>query len=302
MDALLGTAAGDALGVPVEFRSRRELSRDPVRDMRGYGTYNQPPGTWSDDSSLTFCLAESLCEGYDLQDMGKRFVQWTTHGYWTPHGRVFDIGNATRDAIARLRADPRNPVLAGGRGENSNGNGSLMRILPLVFEVRGKPETERREMVTHVSCLTHGHPRSIRACEIYIDMALLLLDGRSPMEAYGEIRARWTPRLDEEAELSHYKHILKHDISELPESRISSSGYVVHCLEASLWCLLKHDNYADTVLAAVNLGEDTDTTAAVVGGLAGLVYGTEGIPGKWRRGLARYEDILDLAKRLHARY
>jgi ADP-ribosyl-[dinitrogen reductase] hydrolase len=128
--ALLGLAVGDALGVPVEFKSRHTLSAVPVTEMIGFGTHSQPPGTWSDDSALAFCLAESLCKGYDLNDLARRFVNWCEWGYWAArNAEVFDIGNATRLAIRRLDLGI-SPVEAGGREEHSNGNGSLMRILP----------------------------------------------------------------------------------------------------------------------------------------------------------------------------
>ena len=132
LDGLFGLCIGDALGVPVEFTSRDDLKEHPVADMIGYGMYNQPPGTWSDDSSLAFCLAESLCNGYDLNDIASKFVAWYYDNHWTPHGEVFDVGNATSEAIERLKIGVA-PQKAGSCSEYSNGNGSLMRILPLVF-------------------------------------------------------------------------------------------------------------------------------------------------------------------------
>jgi hypothetical protein len=135
---LLGVAVGDALGVPVEFNSRQTIRKNPVTDMRGHGTYNQPPGTWSDDSSLTFCLAEALTSDFDLNTIGKNFVKWADENFWTPRGNVFDIGITIRQAIDRL-AKGVQPDLAGGFDVASNGNGSLMRILPLLFHIVDKP-------------------------------------------------------------------------------------------------------------------------------------------------------------------
>ena len=180
---IMGVAVGDALGVPVEFMSRNMLNAKPVTDMLGYGTHNQPEGTWSDDSSLTFCLVESLCRGFDLQDIGRRFVRWFDEGYWTPHGAVFDIGNATSRAISRLRAGVA-PAQAGGTDEYSNGNGSLMRILPVALYFANF-ETEELLNATHrISCLTHAHPRSQMACGLYNMMIVELLKGASQQEAY----------------------------------------------------------------------------------------------------------------------
>ncbi len=133
LDGLFGLCVGDALGVPVEFKSRSYLTKNPVKNMIGYGTYNKPPGTWSDDSSLAFCLADSLCNGYDINDIADKFVSWYYHNLWTPHGEVFDIGNTTSEAIFRLKQGNINPEKAGAMDEYSNGNGSLMRILPLSF-------------------------------------------------------------------------------------------------------------------------------------------------------------------------
>lgn len=163
-------AVGDALGVPVEFESRRTIAQHPVRDMRGYGTYNLPPGTWSDDSSLAFCLAEALTQDFDLHLIGQNFIKWYKEDFWTPRGDVFDIGIATRYAILKLlQGTP--PYLAGGFDEASNGNGSLMRILPLVFFIQDKPINERFEITQQVSSITDGHVRSVIACFYYLEFA-----------------------------------------------------------------------------------------------------------------------------------
>jgi ADP-ribosylglycohydrolase len=305
-DGLFGLCVGDALGVPVEFQSRKYLHTHPVTDMIGYGTHNQPPGTWSDDSSLAFCLAESLCEGYDLADIANKFCRWTNEGYWTPHGHVFDIGIATRDAIARLDSGVP-PAKAGGTGEYSNGNGSLMRILPLAYSVKHISDPEEKFSTIHdVSCLTHAHPRSQTACSIYIETALNLLEGKSLKRAYKLMKATIKEYYQHKplyaCELPYFSRILDHDIADCTDEEIRSTGYVVHTLEAGLWCLLTSTSYPETVLKAVNLGEDTDTTGAVVGGLAGIAYGIEAIPSSWIEQIAHKDDIRDLANRLHIRY
>ncbi|RTQ51479.1 ADP-ribosylglycohydrolase family protein [Hymenobacter gummosus] len=309
--ALLGLAVGDALGVPVEFESRARRKIDPVVNMREYGTHHQPAGTWSDDASLTFCLAESLSRGYDLDDLGRRCVNWYEHGYWTPHGQVFDVGVATAEALRRFhRGTP--PLLAGGTDEYSNGNGSLMRILPLAFHTRNQPVTERLQQAREVSSLTHAHPRSVLGCFIYLEMARQLLLGAKKHVAFEATRQIVSQTIATDpvllAEQHRFHRILQqphgdYEILPLPQYRedeISGSGYVLHTLEASLWCLLRYDSYAETVLAAVNLGEDTDTTGAVTGGLAGLYYGEQAIPPEWLQALARRADIEDLAARMAA--
>ena len=312
--ALLGLAVGDALGVPVEFISRHVRQRDPVTGLRAYGTHHQPAGTWSDDSSLTFCLAETLARpgglaaAPDLADFGRRTINWLDNGYWTAHNQRFDVGGATRAAIQSLkRGVP--PSQAGPRSEFDNGNGALMRILPLVFHQIWQAENldlnAAWALTEAVASVTHGHPRSTLGCFLYLLAARGLVNGLSPIAAYEQMQALANPWLQTGSipavvEDKYYQRILSGSIRDLVETEIKSSGYVVHTLEAALWCLLKHDTYAATVLAAVNLGDDTDTTGAVAGGLAGLAYGEGGIPAEWLAGLARRADIEDLAQRLAA--
>src|SRR3989344_4951439 len=181
LDLLLGVAVGDALGVPFEFKDRRVLKEKPVTDMVGFGTYNLPPGTFSDDSSLTFCLAEALTKGFDLNLIGNNFVQWCYKNYWTPRGTVFDIGISTKESIDRLAKGMR-PDLAGGISSDSNGNGSLMRISPLLFYLKDKPIQERYEITKLVSSITHGHIRSVIACFYYLEFALQLHAGLSKFD------------------------------------------------------------------------------------------------------------------------
>lgn len=297
LGGLLGVCVGDALGVPVEFRSRQELESSPITTMMGYGTYQQPPGTWSDDSSLTLCLAESLCGGFDLKDIAQSFCKWYKSAHWTAHHEVFDIGFTTKAAIARLEQGV-TPTEAGGRDERSNGNGSLMRILPMAYLYQEWDYPQLMERVHEVSCITHGHLRSQIACGIYITIAIELLKGATPSQAYlqGIQRSREFYEQDPyQSELSEFDWIWRGDLATLSRPEITSGGYVIHSLEASLWCLLTTQSYPEAVLKAVNLGSDTDTTAAITGGLAGIYYGVEGIPNEWLEVLARRDDIVELA-------
>jgi ADP-ribosyl-[dinitrogen reductase] hydrolase len=299
---LFGLAIGDALGVPVEFYSRSSLKQNPVSEMIGYGTHYQPLGTWSDDSSLAFCLAESLCKDYDLFDIARNFVKWYSAELWTPHGRVFDIGIATRNAIHNI-AKGHQPDLCGGFAEEDNGNGSLMRILPLVFYLQNEKDIEViYQKVKAVSSITHAHFRSVFACFIYVIYCLEILKDKDKFEAYNEMQNVLAKFLEDKKynpiEIQLFDRVLNNDISKYPEENIHSSGYVLDSLQASLWCFLNSDSYEETVLKAVNLGEDTDTTAAIAGGLAGIYYGIENIPKKWIENLIRTNDIKDLAERL----
>lgn len=312
--ALFGVAVGDALGVPVEFQDRELLARFPVINMRENGSHAQPRGTWSDDSSLTFCLAESLCKGYNVNDIANNFVLWRQEQLWTPHGRVFDIGIATNLAIHSIE-NGTNPLLAGGTSERDNGNGSLMRILPLLFYVKDFSITKRFDTVREVSSITHAHIRSVIACFIYIEYALLLLEGKNKDEAFEGMKEKVNDFLINnpicsQVEIDKFHRVLENQIgdyelvklAELKEKEISSSGYVLSSLEASLWCLLNSNTYEETVLKAVNLGGDTDTTAAIAGGLAGLLYGYESIPEEWINVLARKNDITKLCDTLSKKY
>lgn len=298
--AFLGTAVGDALGVPVEFLSRSQLRQSPVTEMRGYGTHFQPPGTWSDDSSLFFCLAEMLCQGYNLDDLAARFVAWYQKNYWTPHGDLFDIGISTRKALDRIIAGTP-PTEAGENSENANGNGALMRILPLLFYVRQFPIEQRFNITQEVAKVTHGHIRSSVACFYYLEFAEGLLQGHDKFDIYKNLQQTLPSFLLSagvaQKELDNFHRLLVNDISQEQENNISGSGYVLHSLEAAVWCLLTTNSYSDAVLRGVNLGEDTDTTGAITGGLAGLCYGVAAIPQDWINALARKNDIFDLMDR-----
>lgn len=307
-DALVGLAVGDALGVPFEFKSTKTMLAKPATEMVGYGTHNQPLGTWSDDSSLTFCLAESLCEGYDLADMAQKFIDWRDRAYWTAHNKVFDIGITTNEALSRLKLilakkeyeKLKNLKFEGT--ERDNGNGSLMRILPLLFYIKGMESAKQFELVWEVSALTHRHIRAAMACFIYLKLAEYLLNGVEKKLAYQETRkdtlALWEKIQFETFEKTHFSRLIENSILELETTDLKSGGYVIESLEASFWCFLKENNYQDAVLSAVNFGHDTDTTAAITGGLAGLYYGTAEMPKHWVSGLVRLNDILALADRL----
>lgn len=300
-DILFGVAVGDALGVPVEFKSRQTIAQKPVTDMIGHGTYNLPPGTFSDDSSLTFCLAEALTQEFNLQKIGDNFVAWLDNNFWTPRGNVFDVGIATNQAIRRLQKGC-TPELAGGMDVSDNGNGSLMRILPLIVYSHDKELSDRYQVTKQVSSITHGHIRSVIACFYYLEFVRQIINGIDKFQIYRNLQTEISEHLNSlsinPSEIKLFDRILIGNIYELTDKEIFSSGYVLHTLEASIWCLLTTDNYKTATLKAVNLGEDTDTTGAVAGGLAGLLYGFDTIPKSWLQQIARKDDINDLADRL----
>lgn len=304
-DGMLGLAVGDALGVPVEFRSREVLKRNPVTGMRAYGTHNQPAGSWSDDTTMALCTLESLTKGVDYDDMMDRFCRWVDEGYMTPHGKLFDIGRTTLHAL-RMFSSGVPALQCGGTDVRDNGNGSLMRILPAVFYLRreyGSACMEKPEAFTlihNLSRLTHGHEISQIACGLYCDMANELMNGKTMAEAFNHAALTKDCRYGEQEEFSpwlpEFDFVNAETLAALPEEAIKSSGYVVDTLRAALWCLLTTRSYRDCMLKAVNLGSDTDTVAAVAGGLAGILYGAESIPEDWLKVLAKKEEIIRLCE------
>lgn len=300
-DILFGVAVGDALGVPVEFMSREEIAQEPITDMIGFGTYSLPVGTFSDDSSLAFCLAEALTQEFSLVNIADNFVAWLNKNYWTARGNVFDVGIGTSQAISRLEEGCK-PELAGGMDVLDNGNGSLMRILPLLIYIKDKQLADRYQITKLVSSITHRHIRSVIACFYYLEFARKITEGIDKFQIYKTLQIEITDYLNSlsinKDEIKLFDRLLKGNIFELTDKEILSSGYVLHTLEASIWCLLTTDDYKTATLRAVNLGDDTDTTGAVTGGLAGLLYGFESIPANWIEQIARKKDIDNLADRL----
>ena len=296
LGGLWGAIVGDALGVPVEFQGRAERKKDPVTGMRGEGTFNLPPGSWSDDSSLMLCTVEGLLDGFNLGDIGRLFIRWLKDGYRTPFGYAFDVGHTTAKAI-RMMDSGVGPELAGGNEERDNGNGSLMRILPVSIYYANLPVPELLANVHKASSLTHRHFRSQMACGFYCLMAGQLLKGANLQDAYlyavKQFKEHYA-KCPYAYEFANFERILSGAVASLPERKIKSSGYVIHTLEASIWCLLTSHSFSEAVLKAVNLGEDTDTTGIVTGGLAGIYYGFDAIPQEWLDTIVRNEDITQL--------
>lgn len=294
LGGLYGSLVGDALGVPVEFSSREARNQDPVTGMRAHGVHGQPAGTWSDDGSLLLCAMESLVEkGFDPEDMGTRFLQWFDFGHWGAHGLVFDIGNATSCALNRISLGT--PALeAGGDSESDNGNGSLMRILPVVLANLHAEEDIFVARLEQASAITHAHARSKMACVFFGMMVRALHDGLCREEALIQTRACFARIYERCSEFTHFSDLLHADLGLRSEGGIRSGGYVMETLTASLWCLLTTSSFSECVLKAVNLGSDTDTTGCVAGGLAGVAYGLDSIPPEWRAALPRQDDLRSL--------
>lgn len=292
-DGICGFVVGDALGVPVEFKSRKELEEDPVVDMREYGTYNQPKGTWSDDSSMTIATMTSIVnkKGIDYTDIMDEFCRWAFEGKHTPYGERFDIGNTTIRGLNRYQ-NGEEPLNCGGTSTHDNGNGSLMRILPLAYI----PEIDYKT-VENISALTHGHDRSKIACVLYVEIAKSILNDNLTIDEHiNNACEKIKTYYEGNEELGEFDRIFNDDFS----GGIMSGGYVIDTIETVIYCLKTTDNYKDAVLKAVNLGGDTDTTACICGGLAGIYYGFNAIPIDWLDVIPKLDDILSLCEKFEA--
>lgn len=293
---IFGFIIGDMLGVPVEFSSRDDRINDPVEELRAYGVYNQPFGSWSDDTSLMLCLIDGLSTDDLDETVRHNMIDFIDNGGFTPTGKVFDVGNSTRLAIERMKKGiPMDSC--GGKGIRDNGNGALMRILPMAF-IAGKLDiNELSEKVCKISSYTHAHDISKVACLIYVLFASRLLEGDSIDVAYdhaiSDIKRCWNksvlPR--------EFSRIVDKTVVRCSAEEISSTPYVVDTLEAVIWCVTNNKSYKDTVLSAVNLGGDTDTIAALSGGLAGVSYGYQELPVEWIQAVKDKKRIYQMIKK-----
>lgn len=342
-DGLLGFVTGDALGVPVEYTERQELEKHPVRTMKGYGTYRQPPGTWSDETSLLLATLDSISQmgQIHLDDLMTRYLSWYDEKAYLAYGEVFDLPHITRNALENYRHGTA-AYYSGGRSDFHNSNSAISRMLPIAFYLESdrfrqiyaddmkaqSPDHLAIQLIHQASCLTNGHYVALVCSSIYTYMARWLirwrLDGAKPgsfrsadlighferlisglKEFYrtanpslmaAPFSGDTAPSQEEKDGFEAAWSLLGRleDLAQLirtPVSEIYSDGYCLHAIEVVLYCLLKTDSYEDAVLMAVNLGEDTDTNGALVGGLAGLLYGREQIPASWKEGLARLREL-----------
>ena len=302
MASIVGFAIGDAVGVPVEFVSREELNKNPVKDIRGKGTHNQKAGTWSDDTSLTIALIKALRDKeFNVDNIARRMMDWLYKGKYTANGKVFDVGNTTREAIWRMH-DGVPPIEAGGKDEYSNGNGSLMRIHPLAFYLLDVDSfEEKKNMIYQVSSLTHANIISKVACHFLVELIIHLLKTNDIKAAYDAVCREFAKYYTEDKVQSAFANIFSGKILSMPVSSIKSSGYVIDTLEAVMWCIFHTTTYKDAVLTAVNLGDDTDTVGAITGGIAGIIYGLDAIPEEWVSKLVNKMMVFNAAGDLYKR-
>lgn len=286
--ALLGLACGDAVGTTLEFQPRGSFA--PLTDMVGGGPFSLKAGQWTDDTSMALCLAESLItkQACDPQDQMARYANWYQWGYWSSTGHCFDIGMATRAAIQEFLRSGN--ALAGSADPRSAGNGSLMRLAPVAL-MYGHDEAQLQDMAALSSRTTHAAPECLDACRLFAVALSRALAGGDKQQ----VLALSSLELDS----PRIREIAQGTWMGKSREQIGSSGYVVHSLEAALWCFARHNSFEAAVLEAANLGDDADTTAAITGQIAGAFWGRGGIPAHWLAKLHQEQDIRGLALSLH---
>ena len=287
--ALLGLAAGDAVGTTLEFK--RPGSFTPIDDMVGGGPFGLDPGQWTDDTSMALCLAESVldCDGHDPVDQLRRYVLWRHDGYLSSNGQCFDIGTTTSAQLRRFlrTGQPIDPNV----DEDSAANGSLMRLAPVPIRWHEDPE-EAAAWAAESSRTTHAARRPVDACRVLAAMTAALIRGDSPADVFDP--AFWSGGELHPA----VEAVARGSWRDKEPPAIRGTGYCVDALEAAIWAVAGADDFRTAILRAANLGDDADTTAAIAGQLAGARWGMAGIPARWLDQLTLRDRITSLADRL----
>ena len=296
--ALLGLAVGDTLGMPVEFKTPGSFT--PITGLISGGRFNLNPGQWTDDTSMTLCLANSLinCQGFDAADQMKTYVRWYKAGYQSSTGYCFDIGNTVRTALD-LYIQTGQPY-AGSEHPRTAGNGSIMRLAPIPLAFSANP-TIAISLAAASSRTTHAAIEAIDGCRYLAALLIGALQGQPKAlllaNHYSPLPTGWTTPLTEKIAA-----LAAGSFKDKNPPAIRGTGYVVDSLEAALWAFYHSDNFATGALLAVNLGEDADTTGAVYGQLAGAYYGASGIPADWLANLYQKSYIQEVADKLFELY
>ena len=297
LGAIIGHAVGDAMGFPTEFSKREELLQNPVIEMIDSPDVGQPAGSWSDDTAMEIATIDSFIQKkcFDYKDIMDKWVKWISKSEYTPTGVAFDIGRTCLKAIKKY-CNGTPPLQCGSTSMNENGNGSLMRILPVALYAYSKnlDDISIRKLVNEVSSLTHAHEVSRLGCYIYVQFIICLLKGNTKQEAYKHIQDLdyRSFRMDS---IHHYARILNEQIEFQILDNIKSTGYIVDTLESAMWIFMNAQHYKEAIIASTNIGGDTDTIGAIVGSVAGIYYGFDSIPSNWLDKLQRKEYLMELA-------
>ena len=299
LGAIIGHAVGDAMGFPTEFSKREELLKNPVIEMIDSPDIGQPAGSWSDDTAMEIATIDSFIQKkyFDYKDIMDKWVKWISKSEYTPTGVSFDIGRTCLKAIKKY-CNGTAPLQCGSTSINENGNGSLMRILPVALYAYSKnlDDISIRKLTNEVSSLTHAHEVSRLGCYIYVQFIICLLKGYTKEEAYKHIQYLDYSAYDMHS-LKLYKRILDEQIEVQRLDQIKSTGYIVDTLESAMWIFMNAEHYKEAIIASTNIGGDTDTIGAIVGSMAGIYYGFESIPSNWLEKLQRKDYLIELVDR-----
>ena len=302
-NGIVGFIIGDALGVPVEFNTRAERMNNPITEMIGYGTHSVPKGCWSDDTAMVLATMDAITEQNDINcsKIADNFLAWISEAKYTATDRVIGIGRGTLKALNKYETHEDEAEKCGGTAFYENGNGSLMRILPVAYYcyAKGKSEEEVYSIVEKVSSITHRHEISIMGCFIYSEFAINLLEGKDLVGAYEAVQKIDYKKYFSPDTIKEYIRVIRKNIKFLKLDDISSSGYVVDTLEAVLWILFNTTDFNQALIGAINLGDDTDTIGACTGGLAGIYYGIDSIKESWKKDLMHYKYLESMCDRFN---
>ena len=299
LGAIIGHAVGDAMGFPTEFSKREELLQNPVIEMIDSTDIGQPAGSWSDDTAMEIATIDSFIQKkyFDYKDIIDKWVKWISKSEYTPTGVAFDIGRTCLKAIKKY-CNGTAPLQCGSTSMNENGNGSLMRILPVALYAYSKKldDTSIHKLTNEVSSLTHAHEVSRLGCYIYVQFIICLLKGYTKEEAYKHIQYLDYSAYDMHS-LKLYTRILDEQIEVQRLDQIKSTGYIVDTLESAIWIFMNAQHYKEAIIASTNIGGDTDTIGAIVGSMAGIYYGFDSIPSSWLDKLQRKDYLIELVDR-----
>ncbi len=290
--AMLGLAVGDALGTTLEFEIPGSF--EPIDDMVGGGIFGLRPGQWTDDTSMALCLAQSLVEQktFDPDDQMQRYLRWIHDGYLSSTGECFDIGTTIREAMCQYERD--NNTFAGKTADKYGGNGSLMRLAPIPLAYAKDP-MRAIHLAGEMSRTTHGAREPVDACRYYAGLIVGALQGCTKDQLLSGHFSPYPGAWQSEELVSNISEIAAGSFKYKQPPEIKGTGYVVKALEAALWAFWNTEDFEKGALAAVNLGNDADTTGAIFGQLAGAYYGVDAIPERWRNKISMSEKIIELA-------
>ena len=301
INGIIGLAIGDAIGVPIEKKTREELIINPVTEMLVNSTYDLPKGTWSGSTSMVLATIDSINKTLtiDTRDLANKFVDWIKNANYTANNRVFNISTTIVQSLAVYEEGYTEPEKCGGDYESENENGSLMRMLPIAYYAYAKKleVLDIYEIVRKTSSITYAHEISIMGCFIYVCYAIKLLEGKTKEEAYNYIKNIDYREYFSNSTFKKYSRIIKDNIYEYDLDNIKSTNYIIDTLEAVLWVIHNTESFNSSIIGAINLGDDTSAIGACTGGLAGIIYGIRTINIDWKVDLLKYDYIKEFCEK-----